>query len=103
MNECSHTPCVICSNLTPQAYLNTYGECEMCAPIMKLKRTLEKQGRVAKEGVNNCVKDNHTVSNIAQWLFGPARISTNYICHTCGNRWETVEIRESEARLPHND
>lgn len=49
MNECSHIPCAVCSNLTPRAYLNTYGECETCAPIMNLKRTLEKQGRVVKE------------------------------------------------------
>lgn len=49
MNECRQTPCVICQTLTPRPYLNTYGECEVCAVVMNLKRTLEKQGRVVKE------------------------------------------------------
>jgi hypothetical protein len=46
MNECRQLPCIICSNLTPIQSLNTYGECETCAPIMNLKRTLEKQGKI---------------------------------------------------------
>jgi hypothetical protein len=48
MNECRQLPCIVCSNLTPIQAVNTYGECETCAPIMDLKRILEKQGKVVK-------------------------------------------------------